>query len=173
MAEVSSDFKKKKIVRKTGKTLLINTETEVSTEGLNGLQDNIFTNKGTQFLIFDTVENSLDAFKHFRQNNNKVKFAHYKLFFTMSGLEDDTDYNVIKKMHIDWVQEKVGTDVLYYKQYKKNGKYLGCGDLTIDTKEAMDKLLNKDEMKTYEFDKYAGTYYRYNKRTEQSERQLA
>ena len=37
----------------------------------------------------------------------------------------------------------------------------------------MDKLLNKDEMKTYEFDKYAGTYYRYNKRTEQSERQLA
>jgi hypothetical protein len=169
MAEVS-DFKKKKVVRKTGRTILINTETEVSTEGLSGLQNNIFTNKGTQFLIFDTVENSVAAFKHYRDNNNKVKFAHYKLFFTMSGLEDDTDYNVIKKIHVEWIKEKVDSDVLYYKQYKKNGKYIGCGDLTIDTKEAMDKLLNKDEMKNYEFDKYAGTYYRYNKRTEQNDR---
>ena len=76
----------------------------------------------------------------------------------------DDDQEAEKPMHVEWIKEKVDSDVLYYKQYKKNGKYLGCGDLTIDTKEAMDKLLNKDEMKAYEFDKYAGTYYRYNKK---------
>ena len=58
-------------------------------------------------------------------------------------------------------------EVLYYKQYMKDNKFIGCGDFTIDTKESMDKLLNKDEFKNYTIDTLSGTYYRYNKKTDQ------
>ena len=87
----------------------------------------------------------------------------------MSGLDDSMNYNDIKAMHTKWIIENSGADVLYYKQYRKGDKYLGCGDFTIDTKESMDKLLDKDGLKNYTFDKYTGTYYRYNKKMDQQQ----
>jgi hypothetical protein len=160
----------KKIVRKAGRTILIKSHEPVSTDSLEGLVNSIQTNNGNNFLVFDTVENSKLAFKSLKQNY-KVKFAHYRVFFTMSGLEDTNDYNQLKKNHIDWITANSNADVLYYKQYKKDNHYLGCGDFTIDTKESLDILLNKDGHKTYSFDKYNGTYYRYNKKSDSTDNQ--
>ena len=105
----------------------------------------------------------------FLQNKDiLVKYAHYRLYFTINGLTNDTDYNSVKKAHIDYITENTGTEVLYYKLYKKDKtSYLGCGDLTIDTKDGMDKLLQEDSLKNYEFTvedvEFSGQFYQFNK----------
>jgi len=159
----------KKMIRKPGRTLVVKSEQPISTEGFTGLDSNVQINNGSQFFVFDTVDNSKAAFKLLKDANYRVRFAHYRLFFTMSGLEDNVNYNDLKEQHIKWIVDNSQADVLYYKQYRKGEKYLGCGDFTIDTKESMDKLLDKEGLKNYTFDKYNGTYYRYNKKTEENQ----
>ena len=85
----------------------------------------------------------------------------------MPGLMDDSDYNDVKKTHIEWITGKTGAEVLYYKLYRKDDKYLGCGDLTIDTKEGLDKLLNREEdgYKNYSLNNgLEGVFHRFNRR---------
>jgi len=159
----------KKIVHKAGRTILIKTNDTIPTETLKGLVNSTQTNNGNTFLVFDTIDNSQVAFKLLKQKY-KAKFAHYRVFFTMSGLEESDDYNELKKNHINWITTNANAEVLYYKQYKKNNQYLGCGDFTIDTKESFDILLNRDEHKTYSFNNYSGTYYRYNKKNDSNEK---
>jgi hypothetical protein len=157
----------KPVIRKPGRTILIKTHNEI-TDKFTGLTNSIYQNtNGTQFLIFDTVENATSAFDALKQNTNiKVKYAHYRIFFTITGLDNTIDYTTLKNEHIQWLKSNSDADVLYYKQYRKGDNFIGCGDFTIDTKESMDKLLNKDELKQYSFNKYSGTYYRYNKKQE-------
>ena len=87
----------------------------------------------------------------------------------MNGITNKTDYSQLKKHHMDWLTQHSSAEVLYYKQYMKDSKYLGCGDFTIDTKDSMDKLLDKDGLKNYSFETYTGTYYRYNKKNDKEE----
>ena len=77
--------------------------------------------------------------------------------------DDSTDYNTVKQSHINFIQDNTDSEVLYYKLYR-NKKYLGCGDVTIDTKEALDKLLSKDDSKEFDLgDGLSGKFYRYQK----------
>ena len=156
---------KKNVVHKPGRTLLVKTTNPIQ-ETFVGQVNSVNTTNGSQFIIFDTVENSTNALNVIKQKYDvSVKFAHYRIFFIMNGLDETSDYNTLKKQHIDWITTNSGANVLYYKQYLKNNKYIGCGDFTIDTKESMDKLLNKDDgLKQFTLDKYTGTYYKYNKK---------
>ena len=82
----------------------------------------------------------------------------------MEGLAEDSDYNVIKQTHIDFVEKHTNSQVLYYKLYR-NQKYLNCGDMTIDTKDALDALLNTDAHKEFDLgDGLTGVFYRYNRK---------
>lgn len=154
-----------KVIRKPGRTLLYNSEQSVSTNNFTGLLNTTQTNNNSTFLVFDTIDNSKAAFKQLKANNVKVRFAHYRVFFTINGIDESVSYNDLKTNHIQWITSNTNGNVLFYKQYRKNGKFIGCGDFTIDTKESMDMLLNKDTLKQYSFDKYTGVYYRYNKKT--------
>jgi hypothetical protein len=156
----------KKVIRKPGRTLVVKSEQSISTEGMTGLQNSVQTTSGSQFFIFDNVDNSKTAFKLIKDMNLQVRFAHYRIFFTMTGFDDTVNYNDIKTQHTQWITENSNASVLYYKQYRKNDKFLGCGDFTIDTKESMDKLLDKEGLKNYAFDKFTGTYYIYNKKND-------
>ena len=170
----SSSKNKNKILRKAGKTLLIKakegcTVSEDWFKSLDGLQKDgiVQTEKtGSYFLTFDDVGKSLDALKHIRKEHDKdvmVKFAHYRVFFTMEGLVDSTDYNTVKQAHVKFIQDNTESEVLYYKLYR-NKNYLGCGDVTIDTKDALDKLLNKDEHKEFVLGNgITGKFYRFNR----------
>jgi hypothetical protein len=158
----------KKIIRKPGRTLVVKSEQPVSTEGFNGLLNTAHSTNNSHFFVFDTIENSKAAFKILKEANHKVRFAYYRIFFTMNGLDDSVTYNDLKNQHINWIIENSDSNVLYYKQYRKDNKFLGCGDFTIDTKESMDKLLDKDSLKNYSFEKYSGVYYKYNKKTDQN-----
>lgn len=163
---------KKKNVRKAGKTLLIKPSDGVDIvetwfNDLSGVVSVIKTAKtGSYFLTFDNIGNSLEALKSLRKDHEGkilVKFAHYKLFFTMTGLSDDSDYNSIKTKHIQFIEENTDSKVLYYKLYR-NKSYLGCGDVTIDTKAGLDILLDKDKFKEFDLsDNNTGVFYRFNR----------
>tara|TARA_X000000950_G_C13870512_1_gene642668 strand:+ start:1577 stop:2146 length:570 start_codon:yes stop_codon:yes gene_type:complete len=167
---VQKDVKKKN-VRKAGKTLLIKPADGVDIDeswfnGLSGVVSVIKTAKtGSYFLTFDNIGNSLEGLKLLRKDHEGeilVKFAHYKLFFTMTGLSDDSDYNSIKTKHIKFIEENTDSKVLYYKLYR-NKSYLGCGDVTIDTKVGLDILLDKDKFKEFDLDGNTGVFYRFNR----------
>lgn len=163
---------KKKNVRKAGKTLLIKPSDGVDIveswfNDLSGVVSVIKTAKtGSYFLTFDNIGNSLEALKSLRKDHEGeilVKFAHYKVFFTMTGLSDDSDYNSIKTKHIQFIEENTDSKVLYYKLYR-NKSYLGCGDVTIDTKAGLDILLDKDKFKEFDLsDNNTGVFYRFNR----------
>ena len=161
-----AEIRKKKIIRKTGRTIIVRTENDFTPTNLVGLVNYNKVDNEKYFLLFDTLTNSNSAYKILKNDLNlSVRYAYYRIFFKMSGIEETTDYTQIKNVHTNWIYTNSGGTVLYYKQYKKDGKFIGCGDFSVDTKESMDKLLNKDELKTFSFDTFTGTYYRYNKKS--------
>ena len=154
------EFENKKSVIKPGRTLLVSpsigsTVPESAVTNLQGLTKSFSTKNGSYFLTFDTIENAVNYHNKIKDEypNLKDKFARYQLFFTLSGLTNEDDYTAVKKMLVDYVEQKTGGLVLYFKLYRKGDNYffdtkgekpLGYGDMTVDTKEAMDLLLNKD-----------------------------
>lgn len=163
--------KVKKSVRKAGRTILVKSNDSLpidgsifdSFEGLTNKAETKSTN--SFFLTFDSVTNAVSAFRTLRTESSKyrVKFSYYRIFFTMDGLTESSDYNQVKKELMDYVAKQTTTTVLYCKFYRKDNKYLGCGDFTIDTLTGMNTLLAKDSGNNeYSFDSYKGTFYRYN-----------
>ena len=159
-----------KSTSRPGRTLLVkSTSNSVLNDsvfsGLDGLKNKADTKTSSSvFLTFDTGDNAKKAMEKLSKNNDVVvKYSYYRLFFTMSGLTDTSDYNVVKKELGDYVEMKTGSSVLYCKLYRKGDKYIGCGDFTIDTMEGMNTLLLKENnLKDYSLGKLSGTFYRYN-----------
>ena len=157
----------KKTVKKSGRTLLV-TVAESSlplehTTTLIGLVNKVVTKTGkSMFLMFDTIENAVSGFRKLRTlgTDYRVKFSYYRVFFKLSGLTDTTDYNTIKTQLSDAVEAESNSSVLYCKFYMKDNKYMGCGDLTLDSMEGMNKLVALKEGLT--FDSHIGNFYRFN-----------
>ena len=157
----------KKSVRKAGRTLLVNSLKndidEKFAADLKGLENQVITKSSKSvFLTFDTVDNAVAAFRKLKANSNdlKVKFSYYRVFFKLSGLTDDTDYNTIKATLTTTVENESGASVLYCKFYRKDNKFIGSGDLTLDTMSGMNKLtINKEGLT---FSGHTGHFYRYN-----------
>ena len=168
----------KKFQRKAGKTLLVkakdgkqvNESWITSLAGLvtDGMSKTEKT--GSYFLTFSDVTKSLEALKQLKRDHEDdvmVKFAHYRVFFKFAnGLTQDTDYNIVKETHTGFVKEHTNSEVLYYKLYRsKEGGFLGCGDMTLDTKDALDTLLSKDSHKEFDLgNNMVGTFYRYDRK---------
>jgi hypothetical protein len=181
--DVELNDEQKKTVKKAGRTLLVSPNhgssiTEASFSSYTGLVNTYVTKNNSYFLTFDTIDNALDCFKKIRHDLSeiKVKFARYQIFFTISGLSDSSDYSVVKQDVSKFVETTSGANVLYFKLYRKGDHYIGCGDLTIDTKDSMDKLINKEStIKNYTLvsgsETLTGTFYRYNKSQDQNNEQ--
>lgn len=161
----------KNIVRKTGRTLLVSPSNssylnDSTFNKLTGLLSSHSTKNGSYFLTFDDIQHALDSFRNLRQDypELRVKFARYQIFFTVTGLTDSNVYSTVKQNMCNFIEKETETNVLYFKLYRKGDKYIGCGDLTVDTKDAMDKLISKDgPLKNYTIGDLSGTFYRYNK----------
>lgn len=156
--------------RKAGRTLVVLPKDGFKNEMLGNLSGMVSDNEvksGTHFLTFSTSTDALSALKELKKNyykNMKVSFSHYKLFFKIEGLDKDSDYGVVKKSHMEAVEKATDAKVLYYKLYRKNDEFVGCGDMTVDTKEAMDKLLTSEESKEISFGSFKTTNYVYKKK---------
>lgn len=166
--ELTQDADDQTKSRKAGRTLLLKNPngTTVNYDTLEGLQHKSETKTtNSVFLTFDTVENSLKAYKQLRaeQSDTRVKFSYYRVFFTIEGLTDTTDYATVKQDLTSWVESKASTSMLYCKFYRKDSKYLGCGDFTVDTLSGMNTLLSRDGgLKEFSFGTFKGTFYRFN-----------
>jgi hypothetical protein len=163
--------KTKKVYKKAGRTILIKSASgsNIEEDLINNLENvvNKSETKSQQsvFLTFDTIENALAGFKLIKAWNKdyRVKFSYYQIYFTINGLSDNFDYNQVKSEFINHLSTKIDSNVLYFKFYKKDDKYINCGDFTIDTFEGMNLLLNKEKgNKEYTFGSYNGIFYRYN-----------
>jgi hypothetical protein len=167
--QVSSEQQnqRRRNARKAGRTLLVRgTQSFDKLVGLQNRSDTKTTN--SSFLTFDTVENALAAYKQLRTDSNvRVKFSYYRVFFTVDGLTDTSDYTQVKSGLVQWVESNASTQVLYCKLYRKDSKYLGCGDFTVDTLNGLNRLLSKDGgLKQFSFGNLSGTFYRYNNKTQ-------
>jgi hypothetical protein len=162
-----------RVVRRPGRTLLVKPATQGVTfqnavfeaSRLTGLQSRTESSASSSlFLTFDTVENAKNAFSSLRNERDyRVKFSYYRVFFTITGLTDTSDYNEVKKTLVTHVETNSHASVLYFKLYRKDNKYIGCGDFTMDTMEGMNALLAKDSnFKTFTLGSLTGTFYRYN-----------
>ena len=173
---------KKSFVRKAGRTLLVkvlNGEFDVESMNFDGLTNQHFTEKSNSyFLTFDTVPHSLNALRQIRKTYDatcvRVKVAHYRVFFTLENLEESMDYNTVKTQHRDMVQSQGNCSVLFYKLYRKDNKYLGCGDMTLDTKEGLDLLMSSEGLKTFSLEcGVTGTHFHYRSQKQSQESQSA
>lgn len=168
LAQDADDQTKSNQVRKAGRTLLLKNSsgTTVSYDTLEGLQHKSETKTtNSVFLTFDTIENSLKAYKQLRtdQSDTRVKFSYYRVFFTINGMTDTTDYATVKQELTSWVESRASTNMLYCKLYQKDSKYIGCGDFTVDTLSGMNTLLSKDGgLKEFSFGSVKGVFYRFN-----------
>ena len=184
MSDSLQENGKKKFVRKAGKTLLVKEKEGSKIDeswftSLDGLVSHYKTEKtGSYFLTFKDVGVSLDALKKLKNEHDNqlmVKFAHYRVFFKFAnGLNAEQDYDLIKQSHIDFVKKHTDSEVLYYKLYRgKDNNFLGCGDMTLDTKDAIDKLLSKDAHKEFELeDGITGIFYRYDRKVSKQQGEL-
>lgn len=173
-------YKKKGGNYRSGKTLLVKSLDEgydLSGLGLDkrdGLVSNTSSKSGTSFLVFSDVKYSeaaaaiLKTSPDFRSKFS-IKYPKYNIFFSISGLEKEDDYSAVKQEHIKQIQEVTGCSIFSYKLYKKSDEFIGCGEVSVDLKEGMDKLLEKEgEHKTFKFGKYEGVYHKYNKNRRQN-----
>ena len=163
--------------RKAGRTLLVKLNNEYNSfdndifKDLKGLEKTHLTEKTqSYFLTFDTITNSVDAMRKLRDDYGdsvKAKFAYYRVFFTMQGLNENSEYNTVKTLHMKLIESNTGANVLYYKLYKKHNNYIECGDLTLDTKDGFDVLMNSENgLKSYELENgFSGVHYRFNRRS--------
>lgn len=180
-SEEYTNDKSKKAVRKPGRTLLLksasggklNSSVFTSLEGLKSHTETKSTS--SYFLTFNTVTDAVNAYKKLRSESSDyhVKYSYYRVFFTMNGLTESSDYNQVKKDLMEHVSKISGTSVLYCKLYRQDTKFLGCGDFTIDTLDAMNTLLSKEGgLKDFTLGSLSGTFYRYNSKKEKSDDHL-
>jgi hypothetical protein len=150
--EDDDDFQgKKKSVRKAGCTLLVSPNegsgiNESTFKDMPGRTSTFKTSKNAYFVEFGTIQESLDIYRKIRKDypETKIKFCSYKLYLRITGLTDQTDYQEGKQAISSQVEKATGGNVLYFKFYRKDNHFIGCADLTVDTKGAMDKLLDRD-----------------------------
>jgi hypothetical protein len=163
---------KKKSVRKASRTLVVSgtngsSVSESIFSDLSGLEEmSEPTKTGSRFLTFQSIPDSLASFRKLRQDHPELKvlFARYEVFFTISGLTKEDDYSKVKQEHMAFVEKEADANVLYYKLYRKGDDYLNCGDLTVDTKKAMDKLISKESpIKNFTISNLSITNYRFNR----------
>jgi hypothetical protein len=157
--------------KKYGRTLLLKpvNNVELSEKDFTSLTGMLMSSKtkttSSYFLTFDTSANAQQAFDYVKQNmpNVLVKFSYYRVFFTVSGLVNSSDYNQVKEQFVNYIESTTKAAVLFFKLYKKAGEYIGCGDFTLDTLEGMNVLLDRDKgLKTFSLGELNGSFYRYN-----------
>ena len=159
--------------KKPGRTLLVKQMNDDNLEdlfkSLDGLTSTYKAEKSSSyFLTFDNIDSSSSALESLKEHTEKlkVKYAHYRVFFTIKGLAENSDYDTVKNLHSDYIKNNTSGNVLYYKLYRKNNAFLDCGDLTVDTKDCFDSLMNDENegYRNYSLDNdLSGSHFRYKK----------
>jgi len=131
--------------RKEGRTLLISSHENMDFD-LQGVENVHETNNGSKFIVFNSIENAVNAYDLLNKSNVKVKYSYYKLFFRLKNVNlENVEYNELKNKIVSLLEAE-NINVLYFKFYTKNKVLMGSGDLTTDTKTSFDNLINLNDI---------------------------
>jgi hypothetical protein len=165
---------------KPGRTILINTTTDNFDNSvltaLVGYQSTTQSrNPRSFFVVFDTPANAQLALESLSGNSlvSRIKFLKYRVFFHINGLTDSSDYDLVKQDIISYIESHTGSSVLFFKLYRNNNKYIGLGDLTVDTCECMQLLLSREQsgLKNWNTGSYSGTFYHFRRSLNEKEQE--
>jgi len=146
----------KKRRRKIGRTLVL--KSEMNDNNLVGLINSINSPTGSKFMVFDTVDNAKNAFRKLIQEKHLVKPSYYKLFFKISDMKN-LSYDELKDKIKNAMNAIDNTmNVLYFKLYRKGDILTGSGDLVLDRKDHMDRLI---DMRSFPIGDSVVNVYRY------------
>jgi hypothetical protein len=82
---------------------------------------------------------------------------------TANTIANKSQYNSVKESFVKFLEDTTKSSVLYFKLYRKNGRFIGCGDFTLDTLDGMNVLLDKTSgLKEYSLNGLTGRFFRYN-----------
>ena len=119
---------------KVGRTVLLKPEKNFDNklfDNLTGLVDKFYAEgSNSWFLTFKDKDSAKLAYTTMNDRLAcKCKYALYRVYFKMPKIagSGDVDYNVVKSKHSNFIRQKTDGDVLYYKLYRRNEKFLGCG----------------------------------------------
>jgi hypothetical protein len=169
---MSTNKYNKVVNHKPGRTLLIKPVSSIDLaclDQLNGFQKKHYTDKSNSYFVTfatpEQAEAALNQLKTQFSNSVNIKFAHYRIYFTMIGLVNESDYGAVKNYHTSLIGNVAQCNVLYYRLYRKNNSYIGCGDMTVDTKDGFDAMMNQEVLKNYTIEdlSLSGIHYKYNK----------
>ena len=133
--------------KKSGRTLLIdaNDKTELSYDTIESIHQ---TSNGSRFVVFNTAEDGEKAYNELTENGVRVKYSYYKIFFRLRDMDlHDASYDILKAeimAKLLSLGEKI--NVLYFKFYTKNNQLIGSGDLTLDSKDSLDAVVEQREI---------------------------
>jgi hypothetical protein len=137
----------------------------------HGLETVTDINKG-YFLTWDTMENAVAGFASLTAAGYSPRYKFYRVYFTMNGLAGDEDYSTLKTGFIEYLGTIPHVSVQFCKFYRKDGKFSGGGDLSVDTQDGYNNMLSsKSQYKTYKFGNYSGTFYKFNSKKSTGTRQ--
>lgn len=159
---------KKKFARpkRAGRTLFIKGSFNPS-DSLSGLKHTEVTPKGNTVLVFDTIEQSFNALKQLKTSGQNVKFNHYQVFFRVGNVQSNHTYDQIKQSIIKKLLETApNSNVLHFKLYRKNDKFLGSGNFVVDTKESLDSLMSN---RNFHAENFEISLFRFKKHPQQQQ----
>jgi len=126
-------------------------------------------NKG-YFLTWDSLENASTGYTLLREAGYSPRYKFYKLYFTMTGLNGSEDYGTLKGEFTSHLESTSSIKVQFCKFYRKDGKFIGGGDLSLDTVDGYNDLLSsKSVHKNYKFGNYSGTFYKFNSKNDRTQ----
>lgn len=172
MSYKSENTVRKQQTPKAGRTILVKVFDKSTLECVDSylgfLAKHYVEKTNSYFFTFATTVQSNTALEQLRTqfgSSISAKFAQYRIYFTMKGLSPETEYGAVKALHCNMINASGKCNVLYYKLYRKNDAYIGCGDITIDTKEGFDYLVETCKNYSLKNDSVdlSGVHYRYNK----------
>jgi hypothetical protein len=157
------------------RTLLVR-ESETKLPTLKGLMnEKAYTKTGNAFfLTFDTLPNAISAYNSLTTLAFNAKYSYYRVFFTLSYADnslfpnDKFNHEELKKELTELVSKH--GNILFYKQYKKDNKFLNCGYFTVDKIDTLNTLLNKESgLKDFTLsNNVKGTFYKFNNKNYQT-----
>ena len=125
-----------------GRTILVRGDS-IDTDGIDGIIKKKETRVKSQFIEFDTQENTNTAQALFTEKGHMVKYATYRLYVRFLApcpiTEDERDH-LVRTIITGAIPD---AKVLYFRSYKKNEKTLDCGELALDKHQHAEDLVQQ------------------------------
>ena len=130
-----------------GKTILIKSDKRYESNDYNGIKTVTVSKTGSQFVVFDSVENAETAMGALLAEKVYSKYLQYHLFFKLVNRDTNASYDDIKTNMIEKINQfDPDSKVLYYKLKRKDDQLTGCGDFVVDSYETQNKLLTAKKL---------------------------